>query len=87
MGNVLDSVADHMIDYPEERRFVLSGSKPADVVKILKETKADILLNYLPVGSENATAFYAEACLKSGVSFINCVPVFIVSNAFMGKAF
>jgi myo-inositol-1-phosphate synthase len=87
MGNVLDSVADHMIDYPEERRFVLSGSKPADVVKILKEAKADILLNYLPVGSEKATAFYAEACLKSGVSFINCVPVFIVSNDLWAKRF
>jgi myo-inositol-1-phosphate synthase len=67
MGNVLDSVADHMIDYPEERRFVLSDSKPADIVKILKQTKAEILLNYLPVGSEKATAFYAEACLKSGL--------------------
>jgi len=87
MGNVLDSVADHMIDYPEERRFVLSSSKPADVVKILKETKADILLNYLPVGSENATTFYAEACLKSGVSFINCIPVFIVSNTLWAKRF
>ncbi len=87
MGNVLDSVADHMIDYPEERRFVIADSKPADVVKILKKTKADILLNYLPVGSENATAFYAEACLKSGVSFINCVPVFIVSNHLWAKRF
>ena len=87
MGNVLDSVADHMIDYPEDRRFILSGSKPVDVVKILKEAKADILLNYLPVGSENATAFYAEACLKSGVSFINCVPVFIVSNDLWAKRF
>ena len=87
MGNVLDSVADHMIDYPEERRFVISGSKPADVVNILKKTKADILLNYLPVGSDNATAFYAEACLKSGVSFINCIPVFIVSNDLWAKRF
>ena len=87
MGNVLDSFAEHMLDYPEERRFILSGKKPADIVKILKETKADILLNYLPVGSENASAFYAEACLKSGVSFINCVPVFIVSNSLWAKRF
>lgn len=87
MGNVLDGIAEHMLNYPEDRRFVLSGSKPANIVKILKEVKADILLNYLPVGSEKATAFYAEACLKSGVSFINCVPVFIVSNETWAKRF
>ena len=87
MGNVLDGVAEHMSNYPEERRFVVSSSKPADVVKILKETKADILLNYLPVGSEKATAFYAEACLQSGTSFINCVPVFIVSDTMWAKRF
>ena len=87
MGSVLDGVAEHMSNYPEERRFVVSSSKPADIVKILNETKTDILLNYLPVGSEKATAFYAEACLKTGVSFINCVPVFIVSNAAWAKRF
>ncbi len=87
MGNVLDGFAEHMMNYPEERRFVLSSSKPANIVKVLKETKADIFLNYLPVGSEKATAFYAEACLKSGVSFINCVPVFIVSNKTWSKRF
>ena len=87
MGNVLDGVAEHMMNYPEERRFVLSTIKPANIVRILKETKTDIFLNYLPVGSEKATAFYAEACLKSGVSFINCVPVFIVSNEIWAKRF
>jgi myo-inositol-1-phosphate synthase len=87
MGNVLDGVAEHMMSYPEERRFILSSARPANVVKILRDTKADIFLNYLPVGSEKATAFYAEACLKSGVSFINCVPVFIVSNEIWAKRF
>jgi myo-inositol-1-phosphate synthase len=87
MGNVLDGVAEHMLNYPENRRFVLSGSKPANIVKVLKDTKADIFLNYLPVGAEKATAFYAEACLKSGVSFINCIPVFIVSNGKWAKRF
>jgi myo-inositol-1-phosphate synthase len=80
MGNVLDGVSDHMEDYPEDRRFVIAQKNPCDVVKVLEESGADILLNYLPVGSENATAFYAEACLKSGVSLINCVPVFIASD-------
>lgn len=80
MGNVLDGVSKHMRDYPEDRTFVVARKKPCDVEKILKDSGAEILLNYLPVGSEKATAFYAEACLKSGVSFINCVPVFIASD-------
>jgi myo-inositol-1-phosphate synthase len=80
MGNVLDGVPAHMEQFPEENRFVVADRKPSDVVKVLKQTQAEILLNYLPVGSEKATAFYAEACLKAGVSLVNCVPVFIASN-------
>ncbi|MEW6002770.1 MAG: inositol-3-phosphate synthase, partial [Nitrospirota bacterium] len=77
MGKVLDSVSPHMEDYPEDLRFVVARKKPSDVEKVLKKSGAEILLNYLPVGSEKATAFYAEACLKTGVSLINCIPVFI----------
>ncbi len=80
MGAILDSVSDHLDGYPESRRFIVAKKKPADVAKVLRSTGADILLNYLPVGSERATAFYAEACLRAGVSLINCIPVFIVSN-------
>lgn len=80
MGNVLDGVSVHMNDYPDDRRFIVSNKKTANVARILKESRAEILLNYLPVGSEKATAFYAEECLKSGVSLINCIPVFIASN-------
>lgn len=80
MGEVHDGIAPHMKDYPEDRRFVLSNSKPCDVVKELKRSAAEMLLNYLPVGSEKATAFYAEACLQAGVAMINCVPVFIASD-------
>ncbi|GAB4482409.1 MAG: inositol-3-phosphate synthase [Thermodesulfovibrionales bacterium] len=87
MGNVLDGVADHMRLYPEDRRFVASSRKPSDAVKVLKASRADILLNYLPVGSEKATAYYAEACLKAGVSLINCVPVFIVSDRTWAQRF
>lgn len=87
MGNVLDGVSEHMKNYPDERRFIVAKKKPVNVAKILKETRADILLNYLPVGSENATAFYAEECLKTGVSFINCIPVFIVSDKSWAKRF
>ena len=80
MGNVLDGLSSHMQDYSENRTFLVARKKPCDVVNVLKQTGADILISYLPVGSEKATAFYAEACLKTGVSLINCVPVFIASN-------
>jgi len=57
------------------------------VVRILKETQADILINYVPVGSEQAARFYAEACLRAGVSFINGMPTFIVSDPEWAKRF
>lgn len=87
MGSVLDGVSDHMDGFPQHRRFVLSHRKPVDVVRVLKSSGADILINYLPVGSAQATAFYAEACLRAGVSLVNCVPVFIVSNRDWAKRF
>ncbi|MFH0933351.1 MAG: inositol-3-phosphate synthase [Nitrospirota bacterium] len=80
MGEVLDGVAPHMENYPQDRRFIVARKEPCDVAKVLEKSGAEILLSYLPVGSEKATAFYAEACLQTGVSFINCVPVFIASN-------
>jgi myo-inositol-1-phosphate synthase len=80
MGEVLDGVAPHMENYPDDRRFIVARKKPCNVAKVLEQSCADILLGYLPVGSEMATAFYVEACLQTGVSFINCIPVFIASN-------
>lgn len=80
MGPVLDGVAAHMKDYPPGRTFVVADEKPVPVARVLQETGAEILLNYLPVGSQKATEYYAEACLEAGVSLINCIPVFIVSN-------
>ena len=58
-----------------------------DIVGILKETKADLLINYLPVGSEMATKWYMEQALKAGVGVINCIPVFIASSEYWGKRF
>lgn len=80
MGHVMDGVSPHMASYPEERTFLVSDERPVDVVKVLKEDRVEILLNYLPVGSERATRFYAECCLEAGVSLINCIPVFIASD-------
>jgi myo-inositol-1-phosphate synthase len=82
MGEVLDGVPAHMNEYPEDRRFtVAAGQRPADVSRILRDTQTDLLVNYMPVGAQQATEFYAQCCLDAGVSLINCVPVFIVSNA------
>ena len=80
MGEVLDGVSEHMKDYPEDRIFLVSDEKSSNVEKVLKDSGVEILLNYLPVGSDRATQFYAEACLNAGVSLINCMPSFIVSD-------
>ena len=87
MGHVYDGVSEHMQDYPENRRFIVLDKEPVDIVKILKKTGAEIAINYLPVGSNQATEFYAECCLEAGVSFINCIPVFIASDAKWAKRF
>ena len=59
----------------------------ADVAKILRLTKADVLLNYLPVGSEEATTWYMEQALEAGVAVINCIPVFIASSSYWADRF
>jgi myo-inositol-1-phosphate synthase len=80
MGNPLDGISDHLKDYPEDRRFVLADRTPDDVKGILRERGVEILINYLPVGSEEATRFYASCCLETGVGLVNCIPVFIASD-------
>ena len=80
MGHVLDGVSTYMQEQPKELGFRLSKAKPVDIVKSLKESKADIIINYLPVGSQQATEFYAQAAIDAGVAFLNCIPVFIASN-------
>ena len=57
-----------------------SPEAPVDVVKVLKETNTQVLVNYLPVGSDRAAMFYAERALEAGVAFLNCMPVFIASH-------
>ena len=81
MGPVLDGVAPHMADYPDDEAFRSSDEEPVNVVQTLKDAKAEILVCYMPVGSEGAVWHYARACLKAGVSMVNCVPVFIASDA------
>jgi myo-inositol-1-phosphate synthase len=75
-GQALDGVAPHMKDYFR----VDDKQKPVDVASEIKKSKADILINYLPVGSEEAVKWYASQALEAGCGFINCIPVFIASN-------
>jgi len=83
MGRVLDGVSEHMKDYDQKHTFILSDAKEPtkeEVVGTLKKSGAEMLLNYLPVGSDKAVKFYAECALDAGVGFINNMPVFIASN-------
>ncbi len=58
-----------------------------DIVKLLKDTKTDVVINYLPVGSEEATKWYVEQILEAGCGFVNCIPVFIASEQYWQKRF
>ena len=89
-GKVLDGYPEHMKNYPPENAFVVSDEKEDSVdtvAKVLMETGADVLINYVPVGAEQAARYYAEACLKAGVAFVNCMPTFIVSDDEWAKRF
>ena len=90
MGRVLDGFAEHMRNYDGKYAFLLSDRKEAikrDVIKELKGSGVEILLNYLPVGSEKAAKFYAECALDASVGFINNMPVFIASNPEWSRRF
>lgn len=83
MGRVLDGYSQHMENYPIENRFLLSQeneSNKEEVVKTLKQAGVQVLMNYLPVGSQKATEFYAECALEAGCAFVNNIPVFIASD-------
>ncbi len=83
MGRILDGVADHMEDYADDRTFIVAKEREAtkdEVVASLRAAKVDVLMNYLPVGSQEASEFYAECALEAGVAFVNNIPVFIASN-------
>jgi myo-inositol-1-phosphate synthase len=87
MGEILDGIAPHMADYPPHQRFEPASARPVDIAKVLRESGAEMLVNYVPVGSQLASEHYARACLDAGVSFVNCVPVFIVSDPVWAKQF
>jgi myo-inositol-1-phosphate synthase len=80
MGPVLDGVAAHMADYPEQDAFRVADAPPVDLARALADSGAEVLVSYLPVGAERAVAAYAWACLSAGVALVNCQPVFVASD-------
>jgi myo-inositol-1-phosphate synthase len=90
MGKVLDGLCEHMQNYDDKHTFVMADKPEPDmgeVVQVLMESGTEILLNYLPVGSEKATRFYAECALEAGVAFLNNMPVFIASDPAWARRF
>jgi myo-inositol-1-phosphate synthase len=82
MGRLLDGMAPHM-EEAGARGFVRADAREAseeEVVAALRDSGAEVLVNFLPVGSEQATRFYMECALKAGVAVVNCMPVFIASD-------
>src|SRR6266540_1658068 len=74
-GPTLDGFGEFYRQQCEE-----SPAEPVDVAQALRDTRADVLVSYLPVGSEQAQKYYAQACLDAGVAFVNAIPVFIASD-------
>jgi myo-inositol-1-phosphate synthase len=74
-GPTLDGFGEYYRSVSEE-----SDAAPVDVAQILRDTRTDVLISYLPVGSEDAARYYAEQALTAGVAFVNCLPVFIASD-------
>jgi len=74
-GHTLDGLGKYYLETIEE-----STDEPVDVVEALREARADVLVCYLPVGSEDAAKFYAQCAIDAGVGFVNCLPVFIAGT-------
>ena len=86
-GPVFDGVAPHMAEYPDDVAFRCADLEPTNIAAALRASGAEILVCYLPVGSEKAVKHYAQACLDAGVGMINCVPVFLASDPEWARKF
>ena len=82
MGKISDGVAPHMTTVGDKGFIVANDTEAshADIVKAIKDSGAEVLINFLPVGSQEATEFYMECALEAGVAVVNCMPVFIAST-------
>src|SRR2546430_5826804 len=89
MGCVLDGYAPHMRDQDPLRTFLPLEKETTreDIISELKNSSAEVMVNYLPVGSEQATRFYAGCALEAGLGFVNNIPVFVASDPTWSKRF
>lgn len=90
MAPVLDGVSPHLQEHAPARRFVVAQQAEPnheEVVSTLRDAGVEVLLNYLPVGSEAATHFWAECALEAGCAFVNNIPVFIASDPLWADRF
>jgi myo-inositol-1-phosphate synthase len=69
-----------MAEFPEDKAFRPAEAEPCNVAQTLRDARADVLICYMPVGSEQAARHFARACLEAGVGMVNCQPVFIASH-------
>ncbi|HSN87990.1 MAG TPA: inositol-3-phosphate synthase [Thermoanaerobaculia bacterium] len=81
-GTTLDGLGKYM-----KREIQEAGAPPVDVARILRGTRSDVVVSYLPVGSEEATQLYVEQALEAGCGLVNCIPVFIASRPYCQKRF
>lgn len=79
-GPVADGIAPHMADFPADRAFRPSAAAEVDPATVLRHNRVDVLVCYLPVGSDAATRLYANACIEAGCALVNCAPCFIASD-------
>ena len=86
-GPLLDGVAPHMAEYPDDVTFRPADLQPTDIAAALRRSGTEILVCYLPVGSEQAVKHYAQACLDAHVAMVNCVPVFLTSDPVWARKF
>src|SRR6267154_5442489 len=81
-GETLDGIGKYL-----SRSIELATKKPVNVIEVLKDTRTEVVVSYLPVGSEKATRWYAEQALEASCAFVNCIPVFIASDKDWRKKF
>ncbi len=90
MGKIMDGFSEHMKNYKDQYTFNCADvqeSTKEEIVNILKDSGTEVMMNYLPVGSEDAARFYADCALEAGVAFVNNIPVFIASDPEWAKRF
>ena len=87
-GMTHDGVGEYLADIIEiDKDKDSEGSETSDIIQILRDKKVDVVINYLPVGSEQATKWYVEQVLAAGCAFVNCIPVFIAREDYWQKRF